>query len=454
MNYWLIISGWICFTTLFISALIFIITSIYEQEKRATIRGIFIFSPTLIIFAAILLLNYQLKDWIIFSLLSFTFLAILIILIPKNKTESLKIPGKQTKVDECDALFHRFSNLKSGTPEFDEYYSKYPEKLDFDNEMRAMPNLGEPGSRTYHRISSLFQEVSFNSIDNIRHGFTWQPEVKPLQGNPEVFTTRIKGFAKYLGAKLVGITILNQAYIYSNSARTPGKWGEPIRLNHKYAIAIAVEMSHDMVKHAPENPTTTETAFKYYEVAKIATLTARFINKLGYEAQAHVDGYYKVMCIPIAAAAGLGELGRLGLLVTPEFGPRIRLAIVTTNIPLVPDKPISFGVQHFCTFCKKCATACPSNSIETGKKKIYAGVEKWQSDQDNCYKFWRKQGTDCGICIKVCPYSNPNTFIHNVIRWVIQRNNLSRRLAFLGDEFFYGNRLKNKFKLPDWHKSV
>ncbi|GAG38682.1 unnamed protein product, partial [marine sediment metagenome] len=75
----------------------------------------------------------------------------------------------------------------------------------------------------------------------------------------------------------------------------------------------------------PASATTTETVFKYFEVAKIAMLVARYINLLGYEARAHVDANYRVTCGPIAVDAGLGELGRLGLLVTPQYGPRARL---------------------------------------------------------------------------------------------------------------------------------
>ena len=141
-------------------------------------------------------------------------------------------------------------------------------------------------------------------------------------------------------------------------------------------------------------------------------------------------------------------------MISPEYGPRLRILIVTTNLPLIYDKPISFGVQHFCTFCKNCANSCPSASIEKGDKKVHQGVKKWQSNQESCYRFWRTQGTDCAVCIKVCPYSHPNTLMHNIIRWLIKRNNLTRRILFWGDRFFYSNHNTNKYKLPDWHSTA
>jgi len=157
------------------------------------------------------------------------------------------------------------------------------------------------------------------------------------------------------------------------------------------------------------------------------------------------------MCVPIAADAGLGELGRIGLLVTPEFGPRVRLAVVTTDLPLDQDEPVTFGVQDFCESCMKCADICPSGSIDAGKKAIHAGVEKWQSRMDSCYRHWRTAGSDCCLCVKVCPYSHPANPLHNFIRWVIGHNPLARRLALWGDDLAYGRRPGGTYSFPDWH---
>ncbi len=249
----------------------------------------------------------------------------------------------------------------------------------------------------------------------------------------------------------MGTTRLNQAHVYSHSSRGRGKWGEPITLDHEWAIAIAVEMDHGLVSHAPWAATMTETAKQYLESAKIAMMVAKYINVLGYEARAHVDGNYRVLCGPIAVDAGLGELGRLGLLMTPEYGPRVRLSIVTTNLPLMQDKPIAFGAQHFCEFCKKCAENCPTQSIDGGDKAIHNGVEKWQSDQEKCYRYWRVQGTDCAVCMSVCPYSHPANPMHDLVRWAIRRNSLARRVALWGDDLLYGRKPKNRYPLPAWH---
>ena len=69
------------------------------------------------------------------------------------------------------------------------------------------------------------------------------------------------------------------------------------------------------------------------------------------------------LAIPYAIKAGLGEYGRLGLLITKEFGPRVRLGKIFTNLPLAPDRPIRFGVKEFCDTCRRCSEGCPVNAI-------------------------------------------------------------------------------------------
>ena len=454
MNSLLITLGWIYFSILFFLSILSIHSFIQEKEWRALPKGILIFVPLLTIVAIFLVFDFPAKHWIVLSILIANAIFILIIIFPFNKPPSIQIKGKQKRVDERDALFHRFYRLKPGTPEFEAYYKDHPEKFEFDQKLRSMPGLGSSNSKSYHPLTAPFQEAIFSVLGRMTREIEWQPapiEGKTAQTTPEEFTQRIKGFARYLGADLVGTTRLNPAYIYSHIARGPGEWGAPIKLNHTHAIAIAVEMRHDMIRHAPESPTITESAFSYYENAKIALVLAKYINFLGYDARAHVDGNYRVMCIPIAVDAGLGELGRLGLLITPQFGPRVRLSVVTTNLPLLQDAPIAFGVQHFCTICKKCAVNCPTGSIDMGEKAVHNGVEKWLSNQDNCYRHWRIQGTDCAICVKVCPYSYQKATMHNFVRWLVQRNNFARRMAFMGDHFFYGRRPKHSSPFPGWH---
>lgn len=453
---WINLLGWVGFVLLFAGAIIFGVTSLIEKRKRASFIAVLLFTPLLGLYAVLLLLDFSFHSSILLGMLILGGIFFCLIILPIGKKSQMRIIGNQERVDERDALFHRFYRIQSGILQFDAYYRDHPDKFDIDEKIRSLPLLGHPGSSSYHPLSSLFFRATFDILERMTLDVEWDAESveqQPIPVSPEELSKRIRGFARYLGADLIGFTKLNPAYIYSHIGRSPGEWGSPITLNHRYAIAICVEMDHKMIRHAPDSTVTTETSFKYFEAAKIAMILARYINLLGYEARAHVDANYRVMCVPIAVDAGLGELGRLGLLITPEFGPRVRISVVTTNLPLPVDNPICFGVQNFCDLCKKCATNCPSGAIESGHKSIYKGVEKWQSIQESCYRFWRLQGSDCGICIKVCPYSHPRSPLHDLVRWTIRRNHLARRLALLGDDLFYGRHPDERFSLPDWHNS-
>jgi reductive dehalogenase len=184
-----------------------------------------------------------------------------------------------------------------------------------------------------------------------------------------------------------------------------------------------------------------ETCRGYIECAKIAQLVARYIRALGYHARAHIDANYRLMCVPVAVDAGLGELSRMGYLVTDRYGPRVRLSIVTTSLPMAADRPVNLGVRDFCTKCRKCASNCPAGAIPKGNElSDTRGTAKWVINPEACYGYWRRSGTDCGICMRVCPFSRPPTPIHNLVRFLLRRNVLARRLAAAGDELIYGKR--------------
>jgi ferredoxin len=195
------------------------------------------------------------------------------------------------------------------------------------------------------------------------------------------------------------------------------------------------------MKHAPEAPVVLESARQYVEAAKIAITLGYFIRSQGYPARAHIDGNYRVIAPLVARDAGLGEIGRIGILMTPELGPRVRLGVVTTDLPLILDQRMDSGSMiDFCTFCMKCAENCPSRSIPFGDRTEIDGVWRWRINSDTCFRYWNAIGTDCGICMAVCPYSHPDNWAHNAVRWAIRRSGIARRVAIRIDDLFYGRK--------------
>lgn len=106
-----------------------------------------------------------------------------------------------------------------------------------------------------------------------------------------------------------------------------------------------------------------------------------------------------------ATCAGLGWIGKNGLLISPAFGPRLSLATILTDAPLKTGKSYK---RSLCGKCSLCIEYCPSGAItgrEWSTKKPYAELVKLENCTDH------KKGSrtfngkpNCGLCITVCPY--------------------------------------------------
>jgi reductive dehalogenase len=129
--------------------------------------------------------------------------------------------------------------------------------------------------------------------------------------------------------------------------------------------------------------------------------------------------------VAIGVDAGLGELGRTNRLITPEFGPYVRLCKVLTDLPLATDKPIDFGLLEFCKVCKRCAEACPSNCLSFDDQPSFQvkgewnnpGHQAWFEDSPKCLAYWQESTSGCSICIPVCPWAKKDkTMIHEIVK--------------------------------------
>jgi reductive dehalogenase len=179
----------------------------------------------------------------------------------------------------------------------------------------------------------------------------------------------------------------------------------------KYAIAMAVPMDAEMILQAPKLMASVATGAGYSRMAALASSLAQFIRHLGYRAIAM--GNDTALSIPIAVDAGLGQIGRNGLLITREYGPCIRLCKVFTDMPLVADPPVNEGLFGFCTKCTNCAAECPGKAISFDVAPSYRvvcasnnpGIKRWAVNADKCYNFWMENGSGCSACIAACPFT-------------------------------------------------
>ena len=215
-------------------------------------------------------------------------------------------------------------------------------------------------------------------------------------------------------------------------------------------IVLAFEEDFDGIEAAPTHLTVAITQDGYSKMAITGGSLAQFIRKLGYNAIP--CGNNTNISVPMAIEAGLGEGGRSGMLITPKYGPRVRIAKVITDMPLDNDKPIEFGVEEFCKACMKCAELCPSQAISYEDKTMEAanmssnsGVLKWSSNPEKCWEGWIANGSGCGVCIRVCPFNKPESWLHDVTRIMIgaESGSIDSLLVNLDDAGGYGKKEPN-----------
>ena len=351
------------------------------------------------------------------------------------------------KVDERDIMFSRM-NLNKDWPEYKDYYSRNPDKLEIDEELRNLPLLGEEGSVTYNSINSPIVDATFQYLADIKKYA--EGDVYPVQVelSPKDMTLKLKELSKFFGAKLVGITEMKDYHYYSHRGREKASYGDEINFPHKYGIVFAVEMDKDFINAAPNLPEAVAVVKGYLDTANIGMVLSYYIRSLGYDARNHMDGNYLVIAPLVAKDAGLGELGRHGLLITKEYGPRIRLGVVTTDLNLIADSEIDFGIQEFCNECGRCAKTCPGKCIPKEEKHIINDELRWQINPEQCYKRWRSLGTDCGICLSNCPFSQDISL--DLINEMKNFKEIREKILIDFQEK-YGVRPFNR-ELPEWIK--
>ena len=413
------------------------VESIGEDEPRAAKRlfGLALMAPLPFLAVTAVPGNAGQSSGVV--LLGLTVLGAIALLVPTGSKHLAENDTPTTRIDERDIMFSR-ARLEPGTERFEAYYSERPENREPDDRFRAEPGLLKPGSSYYDPFMFAAADASFETIAEL-HSVVDGPVAPEREvADPSAISDFIRGWTVKLGAVNVGITELRDYHKYTTVGRGE-QYGQPVRLDHKYAIALTVEMSKEMIDRAPRGPTVMESAQQYMDSGAIAVQLAQFIRNLGYPARAHIDGNYRVVCPLVARDAGLGEIGRMGLLMTPNLGPRVRIAVVTTDLPLAVDvREPEHSVLDFCTICEKCADVCPSQSIARGPRSEIDGALRWQIDSESCFTYWSRIGTDCARCMSACPYSHPDNLMHNSVRLLIRRSGLARRMALAADDYLYG----------------
>ena len=349
-----------------------------------------------------------------------------------NSTPQISLPNTQSQPGDVAAgieiteVFERFVQRNDifsrafwdpdvKTPATDAFFASY--------RMEAAPRRADGfGQKDFalRNAAWLISDVisDRNAADGLREGFqapiTNDSPVAPTKvtiDDPGAMAQEVKRIARFFGADLCGITEFDRRWIYHSRVDTRDMSEAPTDLppGLQSVIVLGHEMDPDLVATYPSALAGAATGREYSHEAAIVMQTAAYIRNLGYQAIASMNDTGLV--IPYAIKAGLGEYARNQMVITPEFGPRLRFSKIFTDMPLSHDRPKPRGVRAFCDQCTKCAEACPVKALPFGPpatgggRSSIKGVRKWTSDAEKCFGFWAKLASDCAICMRVCPFN-------------------------------------------------
>ena len=318
------------------------------------------------------------------------------------------------------------------------YAEAYASRADRE---RSMAEL-EVGDRIARSLQEALWKICFTYNPDLRQIPPKEAQV-PVDDLPWM-TRLVKKVALFFGAEIVGITRIDQRWVYKH-----------VDISHEYAIVIGVTHQPYLNILAPSYMAGAAVYSTYSRLKVAAVQLAEFIRGMGYDAvqRETLAKGAEMLMVPLAIDAGIGEFARTGRCLSPEFGTNMRLKAVTTDLPLEVDSPISFGVHEFCSVCGKCAMRCPAQAIPRGPPtetpssvSNNPGYRKWYIDAEKCLLFWgansRKWSTCGGRCIAVCPWNKSGAWYHDFARWVAI--NLGTRgkkaLVRLDDIMGYGKR--------------
>jgi ferredoxin len=243
--------------------------------------------------------------------------------------------------------------------------------------------------------------------------------VAPVQvavDDPGAMSAEIKRIARLFGADLVGITEFDLRWLYRSrvDVRDFSEADHELPAGLTSVIVLGHAMVPDLVQTYPSALAGAATGLAYSQEAAIVMQLAAYIRNLGWEAVPSMND--TALVIPLALKAGLGEYARNQLVITPEFGPRVRFSKIFTNLPLTHDQPRPIGVRAVCDRCTRCADACPVKALPFGppsdravNRSTIKGVRKWSADAEKCFGYWARLPTDCAICLRVCPFNRDFT---------------------------------------------
>ena len=281
--------------------------------------------------------------------------------------------------------------IPSNQREVDWYSREYPleslliterASLNWANELRDQDPLMREIIKEHNDLNRPLVLASLSSGD-------LEPTGKP---SGEDVTDLLKTKARELGFCEVGITAYDHRYTY----QCKKDW-----VKYEHAVCLAYEQEYVTTQSIPSVSSEVCHAACYRLAQDAGLKVIEYIRSLGYHGQLHSPVENTGPYIPMFVAAGLGQLGACGYLLSPHTGNRMRLVIVTTDAKITYDQPVDFGIHAFCQVCQVCVNRCPGRALMRDKV-WWRGIEKNKVYFKRCRPVMaRYEG--CAVCMKVCP---------------------------------------------------
>jgi len=203
----------------------------------------------------------------------------------------------------------------------------------------------------------------------------------------------LQALVKDLEIDDIGFTQVDIAYIFSDKM-----------IFYKNAIVLLMEMNPEMIKTAPSKYAEKEIFRTYYRLNMAANKIKHFLNQRGYNAEAGPALGGEVNYPLLAQQAEMGMIGKHGLLITPRFGPSLRLAAVYTDIENLPMTSHTghLWISEFCNHCNICLKKCPAQAIYPDTKIFDDGTQQCIDYKKCAVPFSKNHG--CTVCIKECAF--------------------------------------------------
>jgi epoxyqueuosine reductase QueG len=198
-----------------------------------------------------------------------------------------------------------------------------------------------------------------------------------------------------MGASSIGYTRLPRQWVFQDKA-----------VLHPNVIVLIMKMDRERINMAPHAETEYTVMTTYRDLGIIANKATDFLRKQGFSVQAGHPLNGQTLYPPLAELAGLGQLAYSGLIITPEYGPCVRLAALYTSIE---NLPFNEGNEHawvtdYCDSCKLCIKKCPADAIYEEPIRHEHGQITYV-DNDKCFPYFH-YNHGCSVCIAVCPFNH------------------------------------------------